>query len=70
MNDNISNTSIYGTDDFETIQMFYEDISTRERLDNSVEYEEDTYTVNPLETCVDLCEAGFVLINNRVYKRD
>jgi hypothetical protein len=70
MNDNISNTSIYNSDDYEYIQLAYEEMTRRDKDDKViVEIEDDTYEVNFEETCIDLCDAGFVMVNGRCIKR-
>ena len=70
MNDNITNTSVYGVDSYEAVQIAYENMTRRDKDDRVMfEVEDDVYEVNFEETCIDLCEAGFILVNGRVCKR-
>lgn len=67
MSDNISNTGVFGTDNDDLIREMYEEMTRRDK--DIFEVEDDTYEVNFEETCIDLCEAGFILINGRCVKR-
>jgi hypothetical protein len=70
MNDNITNTSVYGVDSYEAVQIAYENMTRRDKDDRVMfEVEDDVSEVNFEETCIDLCEAGFILVNGRVCKR-
>ena len=66
----MNDTSIFGTCNYEYIQVAYENMTRRDKdtmviVDN----EDDVYEVNFEETCIDLCEAGFILVNGRCIER-
>ena len=73
MSGNLSNTSVFGTDNYEEIQLQYEEMS-REKVKNGHihkdVYMEDDYEVDCFETWDDLCDIGFVVINGKCVKRD
>lgn len=76
----MKNLKVYDKNDYEMIQIRHEEASWGRIITNDEVKDgdstlggeiatDDTYEDDYMETCVDLCEAGFVLVNRRCVKR-
>ena len=68
----MKNLAVYDENDYEMVQLQYEEMSSG-TVKNVRTYRDagvDVYAVDYLETCEDLCGAGFVIINGRVHRRN
>lgn len=74
----MKNLKVYDSNDYEVVQILHEEASWGRVIDKVYDgyslldgeiATNDVYEDEYMETCVDLCEAGFVLINKRVVKR-
>lgn len=66
----VDNMSLFGTENLDTVQEMYEEISRKRRKVNCSGSEcGDTYEVEWEETLIDLANAGFVIIDGKVCRR-
>ena len=69
----MKNLVVYDENDYEMVQLQYEEMSRGAVKNGHIHRDvdmDDDYVVDYLETCEDLCGAGFILINNRCVRRD